>query len=141
MRQISLFVPLLLASWHSAVAQVCTLPEIDDYPGFIMDAYLTSVTVEVGNAKFVCLSDNVYVDSATLAVRYSCIGQECENSIVDALIDLRCHSDIWRVIGKSIVPTISNIQQGNNCSICMNATERDQHYPDDERATYKPLSG
>ena len=73
-----------------------------------------------------CVSDDV--DSATLAVRYECNGQGCENSdsqnpIVHALIDLQCHSDIWRATGRSIVPSISNIQHGNNCSICMNATE------------------
>ena len=134
MRQLSVFVLMLLASWHSAVAQVCTLPELADYPRLIMDTYQTSVTVgEIDDVKFVCVSDDV--DSATLAVRYNCNGQECERVIVEALIDLQCSADTWRATGRSIV-SISNIQEGNNCSICMNATEREQTYPDDERATY-----
>ena len=128
------YVLMLLVSWHSAVAQVCTLPEIDDYQRLIMETYTTSVVVdEVADAMYVCVSDDV--DTATLAVKFSCIGQECEHSTVEGLIDLRCSADMWTTTER-IVTKISNIEQGSNCSICMNATERDLTYPDEERSTY-----
>ena len=133
MRQLSVNMLMLLVSWHSAVAQVCTLPEIDDYQRLIMETYTSVVVDEVVDAMYVCISDDV--DTATLAVNFSCIGQECEHSTVEGLIDMRCSAGMWTTT-RRIFTVISNIEQGSNCSICMSATERDQTYPDDERSTY-----
>ena len=112
---------------------MCTLPEIDDYQRLIVDTYTSVVVDEVSDAMYVCVSDDV--GTATLAVKFSCIGQECEHSTVEAFINLRCSAGLWTTTGR-IVTKISNIEQGSNCSICMNATERNQTYPDDERSTY-----
>ena len=117
-----------------AVAQVCSLPEMDDYERLILDTYTTSVSVELAETKFVCVSDDV--DTATFAIVYGCDGQECEMNTVEALLDLRCGADLWTGTRRTIVTTISNIETGSNCSRCMNATEREQTYPDNERSTY-----
>ena len=127
------YVLMLLVSWRSAVAQMCTLPEVDDYQRLLVDTYTSVAVDQVADAMYLCVSDDG--DTATLAVKYSCIGQECEHSTVEGLIDLQCSAGMWTTTGR-IVTKISNREQGSNCSICMNATERDLTYPDDERSTY-----
>lgn len=126
---------LILSSLQNPLGQSCSLPAITEYDDLIEDTY-DSAVVELFRTKFLCISGDG--DTATLAVQYTCEGRQCECTLVIALIDLQRSNDVWKVSGRKVVQStcIFTIREGNNCYRCINATEREKTYPDDDRTTY-----